>query len=244
MTAVLLLSTVILSSIAAGQSDSTKNFKNTVRINLSNPMIFGWKYNVIGYERVIKDYQTASVSFGRIAFPKLELVNTDSLGITDQINDKGYNFSLDYRFYLRKENKYQAPRGVYIGPYYALNHFSRDIKWDLLTETFDGSVTSNSKITANFFGFQLGYQFILWNRMSIDMILMGPGWWAFNMRTDFDTTLSEEDAAVLLKKLNEALQEKFPGSDLVIQAEDFETTKFSRSDMVGFRYMINLGFRF
>jgi hypothetical protein len=243
-TVILIIIVISLPFIASGQSDPDKQLKNTIRVNISNPMIFGWKYNVIGYERVIKDYQTASVSLGRIGFPKLDILNTDSLGITDQYNDKGYNFSVDYRFYLRKENKNLAPRGVYIGPYYALNHFSRDVKWDLHSETFDGTVTSSTKIAANFFGAQLGYQFVLWNRMAIDLILMGPGWWAFSIKTDFDTSLPQEDASELLEKLNGMLQDKFPGSDFVITGDDFKASDFSRADKIGFRYMINLGFRF
>ena len=86
-------------------------------------MLFSWKFNVIGYERVIKDYQTASINIGRTAFGDF-LFNSDSLEVIDQKHDKGFNLSLDYRFYLQKENKYRAPRGIYIGPYYSYNHFS------------------------------------------------------------------------------------------------------------------------
>jgi hypothetical protein len=236
---------MLLTSYTYGQSDTAKHFKNTIRYNISNPMLFGWKYNVFGYERVIKEHQTASITFGRIAFPRLaEMDFIDSIGIQEQQNDKGLNFSLDYRFYLKNENKHGAPRGVYIGPYYSFNRFSRDLLWDINTSNFTGSVNTNIKLTGNFIGAQLGYQFILWDRLSIDMILMGPGKWFFNMKTTFDTSLSDEDETLLLEKLNEKFKEKFPGSNFVFTGGGFEAKKSANTSATGFRYMINIGFRF
>lgn len=238
---------IILSTLSVltchGQKDSVKNFKNTIRFNITNPMLFSSKFNVIGYERVIKDYQTASINLGRSSFGTL-LFNSDSLETKAETNDKGFNLSVDYRFYLKKENKFQAPRGAYIGPYYAYNFFSRDITWDLLSDTYDGEVVTGTNVNAHFIGAQLGYQFVFWNRLSVDIILMGPGLWHFNVKTGFDTNLSEEDETMVLEKLNEMLQENFPGSDLVFTGEGFEASKNTSTSSMGFRYMINLGFRF
>lgn len=224
------------------QADSVKYFKNTVRYNITNPMFFSWKFNVVGYERVIKDYQTVSVNIGRTALNEFILSN-DSIDLIDQYNDRGFNFSVDYRFYLQKENKYRAPRGIYIGPYYSYNQFSRDLTWDLSTENFNGEVNAAFNIRAHFIGAQLGYQFVFWERVSLDMILMGPGLWYWNLNSSFDTTLLTEDETMLLEQLNEMLQEKFPGSSLVV-GEGFEAQKTTSSYTMGFRYMINLGFRF
>ena len=57
------------------------------------------------------------------------------------------------------------------------------------------------------------------------MIVMGPGWWYFNMKTKFNTTLTVEDEELLLGKLNEMLQEKFPGSDIMIKGDGFDANK-------------------
>jgi hypothetical protein len=236
--------TVISSMQCYGQADTGKVFKNTIKVNITNPMIFGWKFNVIGYERVIKDYQTASISFGRTAFPKFSVINTDSLGITEQLNDNGINLSLEYRFYLKNENKHKAPRGIYLGPYYAFNTFSRDVTWGLNTDTFTGEVKSGIDLTAHLIGAQMGVQFIFWKRLAVDMIVMGPGWWYFNMKTKFDTSLSAEDEEMLLDKLNEMLQEKFPGSDIMIKGDGFDATRSSWTSTAMLRYIINIGFRF
>ena len=112
-----------------GQKDSLKNFKNTVSVNISNPMLFGSKYNVIGYERVIKDYQTVSGSIGRFAFPKFVDLFNDSVGIKNEYHDHGFHLSFDYRFYLKNENKFSAPRGIYLGPYYDKDVLQRFIEY-------------------------------------------------------------------------------------------------------------------
>jgi hypothetical protein len=228
----------------SGQKDTSKVFKNTVRFNLTNPMLFGTDFALVGYERVIKKHQTASISIGKIGFGSFVGSNFDSLSVASQENSKGFNVSVDYRFYLKKENKFDAPRGVYLGPYYAFNRFSRDLTWDLNTVDFTGQVITYVNLTANLVGVQLGYQFVLWNRVSIDMILMGPGAWFFNLKTDFNTTLPAEDEALLLEKLNGLIQDKFPGSDLVIQGGGFEAKRNTSTGTMGFRYMVNLGFRF
>jgi hypothetical protein len=228
----------------SGQTDSTKNFKNTIRFNITNPMLFGSDFALVGYERVITRHQTVSLSIGKIGFPTFVGSNFDSLMVKSQENSKGFNISVDYRFYLKKENKYGAPRGVYLGPYYAFNSFSRDLTWDLSTTGHTGEVGTSINLTANLIGVQMGYQFVLWNRVSIDMILMGPGAWFFNLKTEFNSTLSEEDEAFLLDKLNGLIQDKFPGSDLVIQGGGFEAKKNTSTGSMGFRYMVNLGFRF
>lgn len=240
------LLTVLLISgpFTYGQADTAKHFKNTIKYNITNPMLFGWKYNVLGYERVINEHQTATLTMGRVAFPRLSEGIADSIGISEQQNDKGFNFSLDYRFYLRKENKYSAPRGVYIGPYYAYNHFSRNLKWDLNTADYNGQVDTKINLNANFIGAQLGYQFILWDRLAIDMILMGPGWWFFNLKTAMSTSLSLEDETAMLDKLNEKFKEKFPGSEFVFKGDGFEANKTTSTKTTGLRYIINIGFRF
>src|SRR5690349_5987071 len=123
----LLLFTV---NICSAQKDSTKQvrqYKNVIRYNLSGALIFGVdRYVVFGYERVIKPNQTISVNVGGVKLPKLISINTDSFSLQKDNKSNGFNVSVDYRFYLGKENKYPAPRGAYIGPYYSYNTFTRD----------------------------------------------------------------------------------------------------------------------
>jgi hypothetical protein len=224
--------------------DSTKVFKNTIRINLTNPMLFGNRNNIFGYERVLTDHQSFTVNVGRFLLPKLVNINTGSLELVNEQKEQGYTFAFDYRFYLRKENKYAAPRGVYVGPYYGFIHFQRDNTWHMNTATLVGDVNTNMRINMNMVGAQLGYQFIIKKRVAIDMILMGPGVWFYSLKTKLGTTLNPDDEALLFNKINELLAAKLPGHEIVIQPGTYENKGSVKATSAGFRYVVHVGFRF
>jgi len=226
------------------KKDTIRSFKNTVRVNLTNPMLFGGRFNVLGYERVIKKNQSFSVNIGRFSLPKFIKVNTDSLTLHSGYKDKGFTISTDYRFYLKNENKYGAPRGVYLGPYYSYNYFERENTWSINTVNMYGELKTNLRLNANLVGAQLGYQFVIKNRVTFDMILCGPGIWFYSVRTTINTTLDPGDEVLIFEKINEILAEKLPGRDIFIQpGEKFRSGSFSTSS-AGFRYMFQIGFRF
>jgi hypothetical protein len=242
----LLMAGIVCRPCSGQEKDSVKvykNLKNTVRINLTNPMIFGDKFNVIGYERVINDYQTASIGVGRFSFPKFSIIDRDSIRLDRNVTDKGFNLSLDYRFYLQKENRHKAPRGVYIGPFYSYNYFSRENHWELNLTSLSTNVDTKTVMNMHALGFQLGYQFIFWNRVTLDMILVGPAMWFLKLETEINTSLSPENEELLFETLNDALHEKFPNSTMVIDGSYKKKGSFSTRTF-GYRYMFNIGFRF
>src|SRR6185436_16953555 len=128
-----LLLSLFAVNICSAQTDSlqqVRQYKNVIRYNLSGALIFGIdRYVIFGYERVIKPNQTISVNVGGVKLPKLISINTDSFSLQKDNKSNGVNVSVDYRFYLGKENKFMAPRGAYIGPYYSYNKFTRDNQW-------------------------------------------------------------------------------------------------------------------
>jgi hypothetical protein len=222
-----------------------KNLKNTIRINLTNPMIFGKDCYMVGYERTIGDHQSFSFNIGRFSFPKLVNVNTDSIkDLTKDLNSKGFHFSGDYRFYLSKENKHNSPHGVYIGPYVTYNSFRRDFKFGSSLESYTGELNANIRFSATAIGFQLGYQFIFWNRVTLDMILFGPGVGRYKLKAEISTNLDPEQEEELFRKINDAIKEKIPGYSRVIDSGTFNQTGSYNTNGVGFRYVVMLGFRF
>lgn len=222
-----------------------KNFKNTIRINLTNPMIFGTDCYMAGYERVVGEHQSFSVNIGRFSLPRMFSINTDSIkDISKSNSSRGFHISGDYRFYLSKENKYNAPRGVYIGPYMTYNGYSRDFNLSSNTQNFTGDLTANFKFQVASVGFQLGYQFVFWKRVSLDMILFGPGVGVYKLQAKLSTTLSPEEESELFTKINDALKEKIPGYSLVLHPGSFEENGTFRTTGVGFRYIVMLGIRF
>lgn len=226
------------------QSDTTR--MNTVRLNVTNPLIFGNKAIVVGYERIMKNNQSFSVNIGRTSYPKMISINTDSIGIDlkSSYKEKGLNFSADYRFYLKKENKYAAPRGIYIGPYYSYNNFNRTNNWTLNTDNFQGNVETEFIMNIHTIGFELGYQFIFWDRMSLDLILIGPGYGFYNLKVNIQTDLSAEDESKLYEVISDYLNEKIPGFSQVIDGDGFSKSGSEKTSTLGYRYMVMIGYRF
>ncbi len=221
-----------------------KELKNTVWINIFNPIIDA-KYLVLGYERVLKNNQTFTFNIGRFSLPKFSIIDTDKLGLTGEYKDWGINTSVDYRFYLGKLNKYNAPRGVYLAPYYSFNHFNRENNWTLKIRCpFDIDIVTDFTLNINTLGGQLGYQFIFWRRLVVDLVLIGPGVGFYGLNVNLDTSLAPDDESLFFQTLNDALKDKFPGYDLVIESGEFEKKGSVRATTLGFRYMIHIGFRF
>lgn len=238
----ILLICISIATQAFCQSDGKKN---TIYVNLTNPLIFGYKSYIIGYERTIGKHQSFSFNIGRMSLPAFgNRSNNDSLTLIKNSNDKGFHISADYRFYLGKENKYEAPHGVFIGPFYSYNSFSRSNEWLLNSSNFNGNVNTDLQLSFHTIGAELGYQFILWDRIALDFVLLGPGIGIYKLKTNLNTQLSPDEASLFFEQLNYLLGEKIPGYDLVIKEGEFEKTGSLNKTSLGFRYMINIGFRF
>jgi hypothetical protein len=245
----ILLSGLLFLSVSSFSQDSIpvqKVRKNSIKLNLTNPMLFGKDCYIIGYERTIGQHQSFSVNIGRFALPRLLSIGTDSI---QQINKdsrtkEGLSFSADYRFYLSKENKYNSPHGIYIGPYFASNSFTRTYELEATAGSFIGKLNADLHLGITTVGFQMGYQFVFWDRLSLDMLLFGPGFSAYKIKAKLSTTLDAETESELFKKINDALAEKIPGYDLVIHPGEFEKTGSYNTTNLGYRYVIMIGFRF
>jgi hypothetical protein len=225
-----------------------REFKNTIHYNITNPLIFGGKSIIFGYERVLKNNRSFSINIGQASLSPFDFLDDTELKAKTILNEGGFHISGDYRFYLYKLNKYSAPRGVYIGPYYSYNTFNKQHSWEF---TKDGSgtpqiVDTDLRINIHTVGFELGYQFVFWKRFSVDMILLGPGVAAYKLKADVGGNLSDEDRQLFFDKLNEALKDKFPGYSGTIGNDtgEFERTGTKSTTSLGYRYMIQIGYRF
>jgi hypothetical protein len=238
----------LYSQQSSKKSDSTRHmrsYKNVIRYNLSSGLLFGLdKYVILGYERVVGHHQSFSVNIGRASLPKLVSFNTDSFQLSTSQNSNGFNISVDYRFYLAKENKYEAPRGVYIGPYYAYSHFTRDNQWNYKNNNSNNYVGTHSNFTINTIGFELGYQFILWKRLALDMVLIGPGLAFYNYTATFNSNINAATKQQLLDGLKQLLTQKFPGMNYVLANKQIDANGTLRTNNIGYRYLIHIGFNF
>ena len=219
--------------------------KNTIKLNLTSPVIFGSKALILGYERVIGKKQSFCISVGAMSLREfLRGQENDSIRLNGNSKPKGFNISGEYRFYLSKENKFEAPRGVYVGPYYAYNYMGRTNTWDLNTSTFKGQVSTDLSLKVHTIGAELGYQFVIWKKLAIDLVLAGPGVGFYSVNAKINSNFDQQTQELFFEKLNDYLGEKIPGYDLVINADEMKKTGNFKTTALGFRYVANIGFRF
>ena len=223
---------------------SAKEYKNSIKLNLSSRVIYKNSYQFI-YERVIKKYQTLNIFAGYQEFPLDLSLNLDSSELKSSRKNSGYSFGADYRFYLSKENKFNAPRGVYLGPFISFFHFTSE---RILSHTDDAGVESsgnlNTEINFVSIGGQFGYQFVLGERWVIDAILFGPSVTSYNFNAKLDNNFPGIDKNEALQAVIDALKEKLPLLNDLSSEKGVSGSGTQAFWAVGFRYNISVGFRF
>ena len=149
-----------------------------------------------------------------------------------------------YRFYLKKENKYPTPRGVYLGPYYSYNRFERTADWRL--DNSSGTTTDASaatKLGIHTVGLEVGYQFALGKRFTLDLVMVGPGWANYKLNTALTSNLTAEQKEKLLSAVQQLLAQKFPGMDFVLSDATIDSKGNLNTWSIGYRYIIHIGFK-
>jgi Protein of unknown function (DUF3575) len=234
-----LLSVILFSGTQLkAQSDSTR--KNTIKLDLTSY----WLYRnaiVFSYERTVKPSQTFVVTAGVQQFPSLGTL--DSIDVTQSKRANGTKFGAEYRFYLKKENKYSAPHGVYLGPYFSYLNFknTRGIEVNNDGTIEKGDLTT--KLSVVNIGVQLGYQFVINNRWTLDFVFVGPSISNYfaKMNLDGNFTFDREDVE---NEVIDALIQKFPGlEDLINDKEISDNGKISTWGY-GYRYQFQIGYHF
>jgi len=234
--------TTIMAQDLVKDTTAIKQKKNTIRWNLT-PMMINVTNVTLGYERIIKENQSISINAGLLLFP--EFLDNDSLEISyvEHGNRIGFSTAIDYRFYLKTKNLNNAPEGVYIGPYityyqYAFNSKLRVI--DNETITNDVGIDANFKMLS--LGFELGYQFLFWDRLTLDMILVGPSLSFYHARADFtgELGLDVEDG----EYIKDALLDKYPWLNTFMDLGAINASSATGKFGMGFRYVIQVGYHF
>jgi hypothetical protein len=234
----LLIST---SAIAQSYNDSSLR-KNIIKYDITSNILFNSSYNFT-YERVLRKQQTLGITLGYQELPTLQSLLANDTVTTTRKTASGYKFAADYRFYLGKENRYQGPHGVYIGPYMAYHSFDND--WDLTIQSSSGTQTGSvgAKLQVLNIGFQAGYQFLINNRWSIDMSFIGGSVSHYRARMDVNGDFDLDDSEIN-QDLLDALVDKFPlFGDLIDDGEVDQSGKRDNWGM-GYRYIVNVGYAF
>jgi len=242
---IILIILLMSMSFQAISQDSTSARKNIIRWNVTPMFVVGPKSLVLGYERLLENSQSFSINLGYLETSPMTNEEGDPIQFFDESNKGGMDISLDYRFYFKKRNKYPAPDGLYWGPYASYYGVWQDASINLIDNDVIKN-TANYKGRLNMYnvGVQLGYQFILNKKFSIDLILMGPSFsfYDLNMNLTFEKDIKTDDP--FYQDLFEKIKDSSPWLSQFIKNQKFEANGRLKFGYYGFRYGVQLGYHF
>ena len=230
--------------------DSTYHHKNTIKINLSPYLLYESPF-VLSYERALNKYRTFSITGGTLKFPSLGLLDLSNLGFRDEKNASGYTLGGDYRFYLQKENKYLAPHGIYLGPY--LNYFNFSNGRNAIFTDSSGAqsnITLSTDLSLVNIGVELGYQFVLWDRFTLDFTIIAPSITSYVAYLNLGGNIDEAHKGLINQEILQALINHFPMLNKLISDKSITIsgsgTANSRNAVwaPGLKFSLFLGYRF
>lgn len=193
------------SGVAVAQKDTAKavtiDHDNIVKINLS-ALVF--KNISVQYERkVAKRLSVAlnvhGIPFGKIPFEKqIEKSINDTTVPISKFRFGSFGFTPELRFYVGKKG---ALRGFYLGPFINYNKYKTDLPITYDNDTKTGIFSG--KVSAITFGLQLGAQWKLGKRVTLDWWIVGPNFGTCTGDLAFAATLSPSDQADLNSNLED-----------------------------------------
>jgi len=234
MKKVLILLLLLVSIVGFGQD-------NIVKISL--PGISYGDYS-LSYERVLTQRNTINASVGFMA-PKYGFFHPDSSftlggGIRFNKFKTGFHASVDYRFYVGKK---EAPVGLYVAPYLRYFKYSLLLNDDIKQDLFNVN-TSFSSIGA---GFQLGYQWLIKDKVSIDFEFIGLG--AEYLTTKLVYSLNTPRSGFDYDSIIDEMRDVFTGWTFfekrlkTTSSTDNTTAKIS-TPFPGFKFGLTVGYAF
>lgn len=227
----------------AQQADDYEERKNTIKIDVTGDLYYR-RSAIFSYERLTKPNQSFAFTAGYMEFPKLTSLG-DNIKSTRDVKRSGFKVGGEYRFYLAKENKYSAPRGVYIGPYLSYLSFTNQRNIESTLES--GEVKSGflkTDLDVMNIGVQLGYQFVLNNRWTIDLVFIGPSVSRYAAKLSIDGNYNIDEEELLQNEIIQKLISKFPLLEDLIQDKTVDANGKLDSWAYGYRYQFLIGYHF
>ncbi|MCI5056628.1 MAG: DUF3575 domain-containing protein, partial [Flavobacteriales bacterium] len=151
----------------------------------------------LSYERGISKSTTAQLHFGYLLpreIPSVVVESEDLQGVNLENRLNGISIAGEYRFYTGKE----AMKGFYIGPYikytnYTMKFGATYTDTDFTGMTFDVPAQASLGFNTVAFGAQLGVQWMINDRISIDWHFLGFGGARNSLNGDVISLVPETD---------------------------------------------------
>jgi len=222
-----------------------KQRKNIIKWDVTNRALFGKGNIVLSYERVIKPNQTASISVGIRRFPNLVGIQTDYFSVVGQDEQGGLSIALDYRFYPKKQNKFQAPTGIFVGPYLSYLNYKTSSQLQITEQgVIQDEFDLNGRFQVQNIGFQLGYQFLFFKRLSVDMVLFGPSISNYDAKLSIEGDFTQEQINKYYEDYRDIIQDQYPLLEDLVQDQEVSSSGRFNVWSFGFRYNVSIGFFF
>lgn len=228
--------------------DSAYKHRNNIKLSLT-PWVIYSNVLVFSYERSIAKNRTFSITAGLLKIPTLKEASGSTIQDLGDVSKFGFTVGGDYRFYLNAENKYPAPHGIYIGPYLNYYHFKNQLNksyQDSLGNTPYAGIESVVQVFN--IGVQVGYQFVVSNRFTIDCTLVAPSLARYSANFKLTGAIDSDHAILITEDMINSLKEHFPLlGNLVENKEVHVDGQYSSRNSSwggGFKYTILIGYRF
>lgn len=228
--------------VHAQRGDTTFR-RNTIKVDITSY----WLYRnavVFAYERVTKNkpYQTWGITAGLQQLPTL-FGTIDNVKVTRETGASGFKLGGEYRFYLQKENKYKAPHGVYLGPYTTLHNYSNDRSIEVDNNGLTEYADLKNDLNILNIGVQLGYQFVLNNRWTIDLVFIGPSVSNYVLKSKLEGNYTF-DPDEISNEVILALIDRYPGIKELIDEGELASSGKINYWGAGYRYQFQIGYHF
>lgn len=226
------------------KQDSTNMFlkRNVLKWNLT-PMIWDIKNINLSYERATSEHRSFSINAGYFVLPTGSLA--DSFNINKTSKNFGFSVSGDYRFYFKKRNKNFAPDGLYWGVFGSVHYYEFESSFEVIdSDIAKGDFILNGNLGILSAGVELGYQFVLKNNLTIDLIFMGPSISRYSGELGISGDLQVDEESEYIKAIYDVIVSKFPGADKLLKEKNISSKGNVFSIGPGLRYMIQIGYRF
>lgn len=234
------------SNVQAQEQHHDTTLRNNVRVVLTPIMLTGELGSfTMGYERLMKRNQSMSVGLGHLKMPTvITTAEGDPVQWINNVRNTGFTFTFDYRFYFAR-NKYAKPDGLYWAPYFTYSYMDNKaqvkvVNTDLLYTDADLQLYANLAMA----GVQLGYQFVLGNRWTIDLMLIGPGIGYYEFSILLDVNAETTGDADYIQAIYDVLVAKYPGIEQLFNQQRLDNSGNVRFGGGGFRYGFQVGYRF
>ncbi|RLD20898.1 MAG: hypothetical protein DRI69_05340 [Bacteroidetes bacterium] len=218
--------------------------RNVIKWNLT-PFLLWDKANFnFSYERILRSHSSVSVNAGYFRLPEFASLNLDSVDVTNDKSRNGFSVAFDYRRYFAKRNTRWAPDGAYWGVWTSYHQTYFDNELNALNSNGDYiNVKTKGKFGIYAIGAEFGYQFLIGEHFTIDLVLVGAGFarYSFSVSLESDGEIGETE---ILDRIIEKLVEKIPGFDELIDTGELDGSGKLNTSAIGLRFMLQIGYRF